>query len=911
MDTSSLLFDCELAIPGQAQHIAWCPVTNCVAVSCKSDGPAAQSVCVLEPSCPQDCTILEVPLHDDGDSMGFLSWSPAGCRRKLLTATTRGDVHVWTQGGANGNLDVQAVNAWYGQKAVSTPSELVCAKWLSAPASWKWPPSKTSEGEGRADGVPAAASGEGMDVPFVNEDNLLDGKLHWLRCGLACFATITKDATYQVHWRVMGGLCSSSQWRSLPPVTLPGSVGRLLAADVVGGQCATARLAVVSEDRPGSVCIFDASGDPTWSCGPGAVERAVQVSTVTKLDCPGQDRIVQIALGVGNAGQAILVLGEDGQTGTFTIRRYSPKVDEEFWEGGAVYQVPRDRLATVASAGTPSFCVNGDEASIGVLAPGQPPLLIRQQELEEHLDALQWPCDEGGAGPMPHCGAFGPCGCALAVAADGERSQACRLVVWSLPDYSVDTAKEMADEAMSNADRMVWGFVNGFCTWDVVHHICSSSASSTAVLYDTLRHLDTMIHRHPSHPRPHFASLYDQAKARILADVCAKALQSPDSEASTAEAVLVDIYARTIICFIFNAVGMRFRDDTQAVEGAPSPKLEAAEFQKCLPWIVWLHQYRQLFCQCIKTWIQRCQVSEKKGIEEDAEAACIPCVRLLVDSYFMTRFMNMMLIALGIMKSRLATQDSHSTRDPVKDDRKTRDMLKDFGNFIETAKVLRKALKDAAPPQKDGSASKDDIALASVLIDAIHKTCPGKVHLHYYRPDGVLKWQDLVKLKTPNSLSTASEISDSEWREKCMRLGLMPVNCPPSPHVGPPLSLSAGYGRFRKSSPDRLRWTVSNAAKLSSPLGRRWRQDRDFAVGQSAFPSFDWEDPLHRRDSITGMSLPREEPPCLCTVDGSSVTSHPDVWQDEGKDGEIGAMLKRAYVVVSPVTGSRWKRLRG
>lgn len=91
---------------------------------------------------------------------------------------------------------------------------------------------------------------------------------------------------------------------------------------------------------------------------------------------------------------------------------------------------------------------------------------------------------------------------------------------------------------------------------------------------------------------------------------------------------------------------------------------------------------------------------------------------------------------------------------------------------------------------------------------------------------------------------------------------------------------------------------------------KRWRSERDIAVGRTTFPSFDWEHPFHRRDVITGMVLSPEQLPCHSTVDGSSVTSHTDVWQDEGKDGDIGTILRKAYLVVSPVTGSRWKRVR-
>ena len=77
----------------------------------------------------------------------------------------------------------------------------------------------------------------------------------------------------------MGGLCDASPWKSLTPVPLEGVHGRLRAADVIGARCSTVRIAVVPEDTPGSLYVLDASGDPTWSCGSGAVDHPVKVTT--------------------------------------------------------------------------------------------------------------------------------------------------------------------------------------------------------------------------------------------------------------------------------------------------------------------------------------------------------------------------------------------------------------------------------------------------------------------------------------------------------------------------------------------------------------------------------------------------------------------------------------------------------
>ena len=64
------------------------------------------------------------------------------------------------------------------------------------------------------------------------------------------------------------------------------------------------------------------------------------------------------------------------------------------------------------------------------------------------------------------------------------------------------------------------------------------------------------------------------------------------------QAVLSDIYARTLVSCIYNVISSRFRaDDSQSIEGPGGPRLEAAELQKCMPWLMWLHEYRQFFCQ--------------------------------------------------------------------------------------------------------------------------------------------------------------------------------------------------------------------------------------------------------------------------------------------------------------------------
>ena len=106
---------------------------------------------------------------------------------------------------------------------MTAPNELICAKWLGAPTNWRWPPSQPREGEDGGDG-PAVGGGEGMDVQFVSPDNVLDGKLHWLRHGLLCFVLVTKEAEYQVLGVLntavapppsCDNICESRYWEAL------------------------------------------------------------------------------------------------------------------------------------------------------------------------------------------------------------------------------------------------------------------------------------------------------------------------------------------------------------------------------------------------------------------------------------------------------------------------------------------------------------------------------------------------------------------------------------------------------------------------------------------------------------------------------------------------------------------------
>jgi hypothetical protein len=129
------------AATGHSQ-VAWCAASNLVAVAGGHDAEAGQeavaSVLVLEPSRPEDCTALEVPLEGASppqaryllglfkpwlarppahrlscrawrlprqpaplpgarDTVSSVQWSWPGQRRALLTATASGRVVAWTQ----------------------------------------------------------------------------------------------------------------------------------------------------------------------------------------------------------------------------------------------------------------------------------------------------------------------------------------------------------------------------------------------------------------------------------------------------------------------------------------------------------------------------------------------------------------------------------------------------------------------------------------------------------------------------------------------------------------------------------------------------------------------------------------------------------------------------------------------
>lgn len=86
-------------------------------------------------------------------------------------------------------------------------------------------------------------------------------------------------------------------------------------------------------------------------------------------------------------------------------------------------------------------------------------------------------------------------------------------------------------------------------------------------------------------------------------------------------------------------------------------------------------------------------------------------------------------------------QDNHGSNDALKDDKSSLNMVKDFTSFFEIVTGLHKIVREGARQGGEASTSKDDLILIRKLVDAMHETFPGNVHLHYSRLAGIVKWQ--------------------------------------------------------------------------------------------------------------------------------------------------------------------------
>ncbi|KXZ50564.1 hypothetical protein GPECTOR_16g739 [Gonium pectorale] len=98
---------------------AWCAVSNLIAVALSPEpGSSVAQILVLEPSHPEDCTALELPMAGPGDHVSSLEWSWPGQRRALLSATASGRVVVWTQPSQQGqdeSVFPRCIDDWHGQ----------------------------------------------------------------------------------------------------------------------------------------------------------------------------------------------------------------------------------------------------------------------------------------------------------------------------------------------------------------------------------------------------------------------------------------------------------------------------------------------------------------------------------------------------------------------------------------------------------------------------------------------------------------------------------------------------------------------------------------------------------------------------------------------------------------------------
>ncbi|GMH41482.1 hypothetical protein BSKO_09392 [Bryopsis sp. KO-2023] len=869
MERSRVALDCELNFEGVPEHVAWCSSSNLVAVACRSTSSRAQVVCILEPDCPQEHVAVKVPLADETDGVISLVWSPLGSPCGLLTATRNGVCYVWRQ--SNG-AEALATNKWYGSKIADLGKRIVCGKWLSAAPCWGWvggshqsnhiPPSST-----------AASTANFFDGRFFCHGNMSDGKLPWLRPGRMFVGVVTEDGNFVVLRKSFG---TSSAWDVMCELALPGIGSTVKGADVIGTKGTGVRIAVLQESDPESVSVMSSEGDPTWT----ARSIGMRVKQSGTLSAIRNCEFRSLAFDPCSGGTKVIATITGGRPDELILVQYAQGRDRHSWPECGMWV--KSGLALNPDSKTVDslrFACSSDGTCVAALSGMEPPILLDISNLSVMENFQTMDCSNNHS-PMAcqppqyiqsTAPAFSAGGCAFAVGLHTNDGQA-RLQIWILKEHSTLDRSS----AGANSDKIAWGFVNRHATWDALERLRLGDVMDGAVgkgCQETLRLLDNMVHAHPYHPRPLYAAMLDQVKARVLAY----------SKDRGAKVVLYDIYSRSMVVFLHNVLNGRYLKGEDA-NGAEA--MTAKEMEHWMSWLKWLQKLKNFLCECLKAWIVRCRSMDANASDTESPSH-VPFVRLLLDSYFMQRLTSLVCTLPRLVKT------PHG----------------DFGNFYELLKQASTTIRPQPDgPKEDPTLSKTGMDPMSV-VEGVKAVLNGNVHLHYYRPDGVLNWKEMSKLESLSSLAAIAPLSDAEIDGRVAELGLCPIVRPP-PFDSPLSDLTKGYSQFRKqvgADETQPKGGSRNKSLMLELKRKRWRLDRDVAIGRipSGLPT---QLEFHRVDCLNGGSVALDtSAPCYWSVDGSSITG---LLQHSKDQAESGSMVPRACMVASPITGSRWKRIK-
>ncbi|KAF6265598.1 hypothetical protein COO60DRAFT_863753 [Scenedesmus sp. NREL 46B-D3] len=173
----------DVGLGSGARSVAWCPVNGIVAVGSRVRKDLA-CVHLLNVHCVSRKVTLYVPLQGPADDLVTVAWSPAGCRRVLLTATLSGKLTAWTQQAPEPSSQTRiTVEDWWchdvadlaaataavsadpaaaataaaGQADSSSTddfnsscSQLVAVRWLQPVSSWAWNSSAVQQADYQA-----------------------------------------------------------------------------------------------------------------------------------------------------------------------------------------------------------------------------------------------------------------------------------------------------------------------------------------------------------------------------------------------------------------------------------------------------------------------------------------------------------------------------------------------------------------------------------------------------------------------------------------------------------------------------------------------------------------------------------------------------------------------------------------
>lgn len=234
-----------------------------------------------------------------GQELVALAWSPAGCRRVLLTATKAGTVTAWSQLPSDASLlHPITMTEWSSSIVAAELGPTVAVQFLHSPCAWVWDADVVAAADFRQHGVESMF--QAPEPPQGEHSN--QDILSWLRPGRLAVAIVLQSGAVMLCWS-SAGADSHLQWNLTPSIRLPGtaascnpketaataesggpdslssSTSSIVLADATAGKHNSTHAAYTLASATHQVQVASISGDPMHAMPRGSASTTLNSSS--------------------------------------------------------------------------------------------------------------------------------------------------------------------------------------------------------------------------------------------------------------------------------------------------------------------------------------------------------------------------------------------------------------------------------------------------------------------------------------------------------------------------------------------------------------------------------------------------------------------------------------------------------